>query len=141
MKQDVSAFSYRFWSKAMPRLERFAPSGSPDRLGSVEGARERGLVLAGAEAVARYVAAACVATGILQMLALAEPDDGPVAYCEFRRTPKRAKLSVRTVRSYLQKLVFPFIAGHASSPMARFIRERQAGPGGYAPEARRKGRR
>lgn len=141
MKQDVRAFSYRFWSKAVPRLDRFAPSGSPDRLESVGGARERGLVLAGAEAIARFVAAACVATGILQMLALAEPADGAVAYSEFRRTPQRAKVSVRTVRSFLAKRVSSFIAGHPSSPMARFIRERAAPGSGYAPSARRRGRR
>lgn len=141
MKQEVRAFSYRFWSKAMPRLERFAPSGAPDRLLSVEGERERALVLAGAEAVARFVAAACVATGVLQMLALAEPEDGAVAYSEFRRTPQRAKVSVRTVRSFLARRVLSFIDGHRSSPMARFIRRRRAGPGGYAPAARRKGRR
>lgn len=103
MKQDVRAFSYRFWSKAMPRLERFAPSGSPDRLESVAGERERRLVLACAEAVERFVGAACVATGVLQMLALAEPADGAVAFSEFRRTPQRAKVSVRTVRSFLAK--------------------------------------
>ena len=141
MKQDVRAFSYRFWSKAMPRLERFAPSGAPDRLESVEGERDRRLVLAGAEAVERFVAAACVATGLLQMLALAEPEDGAVAFSEFRRTPQRAKVSVRTVRSYLSKRVLSFIDSHPSSPMARFIRGRRAGPGGYAPSARRKGRR
>lgn len=141
MKQDVRAFSYRFWSKAMPRLERFAPSGSPDRLESVGDARSRGLILAGAEAVARFVAAACVATGVLQMLALAEPADGAVAYSEFRRTPQRAKVSVRTVRSFLARRVLSFIGGHPSSPMARFIRDRAAPALGYAPSMRRRGRR
>lgn len=141
MKQEVRAFSYRFWSKAMPKLERFAPSGAPDRLDSVDSQRDRALVLAGAEAVARFVAAACVATGILQMLALAEPADGAVAFAEFRRTPQRAKVSVRTVRSFLAKRVLSFIDGHPSSPMARFIRDRAAPARGYAPSARRKGRR
>ena len=141
MKQDVRAFSYRFWSKAMPRLERFAPSGSPDRLESVDDERSRGLILAGAEAVARFVAAACVATGALQMLALAEPRDGAVAYSEFRRTPQRAKVSVRTVRAFLAKRVLSFIGGHPSSPMARFIRDREAPGLGYAPSMRRRGRR
>ena len=141
MKQDVSAFSYRFWSKAMPRLERFAPSGAPDRLEPVSDERARRLILSGAEAVARYVAAACVATGILQMLALAEPPDGAVAFSEFRRTPQRAKVSVRTVRSFLAKRVLSFIAGHPSSAMARFIRDRAAPARGYAPSARREGRR
>lgn len=141
MKQDVGAFSYRFWSKAMPRLERFAPAGTPDRLESVDGGRERALILAGAEAVERFVAAACVATGLLQMLALAEPADGAVAFSEYRRTPQRAKVSVRTVRSFLAKRVLSFIDSHPSSPMARFIRARRAGPGGYAPSSRRKGRR
>ena len=82
-----------------------------------------------------------MAEGVLQMIALAEPDDGAVAYSEFRRTPQRAKVSVRTVRSFLAKRVLSFIDSHPASPMADFIRRRRAGPGGYAPSARRKGRR
>lgn len=141
MKQDVAAFSYRFWSSAVPPLDRFAPSGAPDRLASVEGNHERSLVLAAYGAVERYVACSCVATGILQMLALAEPPDGAVAYSEYRRSSQPGKVSVRAVRSHMRSRISSFVVECRDSPIARFIRKRRAGPGGYAPSARRKGRR
>ena len=141
MKQEVGGFGYRFWSKAMPELDRFARSGGPDRLESVSGEAERAAILASAAAIDRFVAASCVALGLLQVLALAEPTGGEVAYAEFSRTPKAKAVSVGAMRAWLRGGVSGFILGDHASRMAAFIRERLVGEGGYAPEARRRGRR
>lgn len=141
MKQDVGAFGYRMWSKSMPELNRFSKAGDPDRLEAVVDGHDRELVLAAHEAIARYVAACCVATGVLQLLSLAEHEDGEVAWSEYKRTPARRKVSVRAVREHMRERVSPWVAGHASSRTARFIRERRVGPGGYRPDQQRKGRR
>lgn len=142
MKQEVGGFGYRFWSKAMPRLDRFARSGDPDRLGSVTGEAGRAAVLGAVSAIDRFVAASCVALGLLQVLALMEPAGGEVAFASFSRTPKARSVSVRTMREWLRDRVSSFIHGDRASPMAAFIRRRLVGEGGYAPEAlaRRRGK-
>ena len=141
MKQEVDGFGYRFWSRSMPGLDRFARSGDPDRLESVcdEGGREA--VLAAAGAIDRFVAASCVALGLLQLMALAEPADGDVAFSAFSRTPKAKAVSVRTMREWLRSHVSSFIHGAGSSRMAAFIRARLVGEGGYAPRERESGQR
>ena len=133
MKQEVGGFGYRFWSKAMPALDRFARSGGPDRLESVDGDADRAAILSAAGALDRFVVAACVALGRLQLAALAEPTGGDVAFSEFSRTPKAKAVSVRSMREWLRSRVSAFIHGAASSPMAAFIRERLVREGGYAP--------
>ena len=140
-RQDADAFGCRMWSKAMPELDRFYKRSDPDRLESVTDAHDRELILSAHEAMSRYVAACCVVTGILQLLSLAEPEDGPVAWSEYRRTPSRGKVSVRTVRQCMRRRVSSWVACHRTSPTARFIRERLVGPGGYDPALQRSGRR
>lgn len=141
MKQDVNAFGYREWSKKMPELDRFYKASDPDRLAAVTDPHERELVLDSYEAISRHVAACCVATGILQMLALAEDEDGPVAWSEYRRTQTRGKVSIRTVRQYMQARVSSWVRSGEKSPTADFIRERLVGEGGYDPKKQRTGRR
>ena len=141
MKQDTMGFGYRFWSKVQPALDRRSRAGDPDPLESVEDPHERELILGAYGAVARYLALACVTTGTLQAIALEQPDDGAVAYHEFKRTQSAGKVSVATVRSYLRERVSAFIHSDAGSGMAAFIRGRLVGEGGYAPSAQRRGRR
>jgi len=141
MKQDVNAFGYRCWSKMLPTLDRFAKATDPDRLEAVEDPHERELVLGSYEAISRHVAACCVATGILQMLALDEDEDGPVAWSEFLRTQVRRKVSIRAVRRYMQARVSSWVRSGEPSATADFIRERLVGEGGYDPSKQRKGRR
>ena len=82
-----------------------------------------------------------MALGLLQLLALAEPADGDVAYSSFSRTPKAKAVPVRTMRGWLCDHVSALVHGVASSPMARFIRERLVREGGYAPKGPRGRRR
>jgi len=137
MKVELCGFDYRFWSGAVPRLDRFAGRDAPDRLESVTDEHDRELVLRAAEAIERYVAASCVAVGILMLLALEEPEEGEVAYAEFKRTPKAGEVSVRTMRAYLRDRVFGAIAGMPGNKMMGFIRERTVGEGGYRPQKER----
>ena len=141
MKQDTMGFGYRFWSRVQPVLNRRSKRGDPDPLEAVEDQHERDLILGAYAAIARWLALACVTTGTLQAIALAQPDDGAVAYHEFKRTEARDKVSVATVRSYLRKGVSAFILSDEKSTIAAFIREHLVGEGGYAPSAQRKGRK
>lgn len=107
----------------------------PTPTGSIpSAARWRAAILSVADAIERFVVAACVSLGLPQLTALAEPADGDVAFSSFSRTPKAKAMSVRTMREWLCDRVSAFIHGAALSPMARFIRGRLALEGGYAPQ-------
>ncbi|MBO7675843.1 MAG: transposase [Atopobiaceae bacterium] len=136
MKVDLCGFGYRHWSKAMPRLDRFAPKGAPDRLEAVDDPHDRELILGSYEATERHVAVAVVALGLVMILVQSEPANGDVAYAEFSRTPKAGAVSVGTMRRYLRDRVSEAVAGLVSEPMMRFIREHAVGEGGYAPKAK-----
>ena len=141
MKQCLNAFGYRMWSKSMPELDRFAKRGDPDRLESVEDGRDREPVLGAYEAISRYVALSCVATGILQILACREDEEGEITWSSYSRTPKSGGVSVEAVRRFMRKWVSSWVSNDTSSATAAFIRERQVGEGGYRPDLQRKGRR
>ena len=133
MKVELLGLAFRFWSRSVPRLDRFAKRGTPDRLESVTDPADRAAILAAAEAIERYVACSCVALGLLQVLTQSEREDGPVARAVFRRTFRLAAVSVVSLREYLRDRVSGAIGGMHGSEMMRFIRDHQVGPEGYAP--------
>ena len=136
MKQEVMGFSYHFWSKSMPELAGIPKKGQRqgDALEGVDGPDGRAAVLRAYEAIERHVAVSCVACGILQLLALREPEDGEVACATFTRTPKARSVSPRTVRVFLRDRVSLFLACAEGSEMAEFCREHAVGEGGYRPK-------
>lgn len=125
----------------MSELGRFYKVGDPDRLASVVDERDRHLVLAAREVISRYVAACCVATGMLQLLAIAKPRDGAVAWSEFHQTPSKGKVSVRTVGQHMRSRASSWVSGRISPATAQIIRDRLAGPNGCDPDKQRSGRR
>lgn len=141
MKSDVGAFGYRFWTLACPELDRYAKAGSPDRLEAVCGEGERRRVLACAEAVARFVAVCCVATGVAQILALSHPVGGELDSLLYKRTRGRAaKVSERTVlavfRDRAREWVLCRKGDGPAGRLAGFIRSKT--PQGRLGEARRR---
>ena len=45
LKQLVSAFGYRFWSKSMPKLNRFRKKNNPDPLDAVNDEKSRARII------------------------------------------------------------------------------------------------
>lgn len=135
LNQDVMGSSYHFWSKSMPELAGVPKKGQhqADRLADVDDAGEREAILAAWEAIERHVTISCVVCGILQLLALREPEDGEVAYANFTRTRKPQAVSPRAVQMFLRDGVSRFLATAEGSEMAEFCRAHAVGEGGYRP--------
>jgi hypothetical protein len=70
LKQLLNAFGHHFWSKCMPKLDRFAKRGKPDPLEKITGKKERKQILEAFRAMERYVMLNLIAAGLLQILAL-----------------------------------------------------------------------
>ena len=69
LKQFGGLF-YHFWTKAVPRLDRYRRKNSPDPLSKVKDTRERKRIIRALKATEGYVLFASIAMGIIQMLCL-----------------------------------------------------------------------
>jgi len=133
MKQDVSGFAYRFWTKACPELDRFSRSGDPDPLLGVDGPRERERVMSCALAIHRFVQVCAVAVGIAMLLACRHRVGGALDSALYRRRGGRApaKVSERTVLECARRgalaWVFSRIGEGPGARMAAFIRSHTPG--------------
>jgi hypothetical protein len=70
LNQRVNAFSARFWTKSMPKLDHFRKSTDPDPLEAVTSPSDREKVVLAVRAVELYAALSCIAMGILQIISL-----------------------------------------------------------------------
>jgi hypothetical protein len=70
LKQLLNGLGHHFWSKYMPKLNRFAKKGKPDPLEQVTDRKERERILGAFRATERYVMLNLIAGGLLQLLAL-----------------------------------------------------------------------
>jgi hypothetical protein len=65
LKQLLNAFGHHFWSKRMPKLDRFAKRGKPDPLEKITGKKEMKQILEAFRATERYVMLNLTAAGLL----------------------------------------------------------------------------
>ena len=62
MKQSIGAFEYHYWSKDMPKLNRFSKSNDPDPLDSIKCERARRNIANTVRAIHRFALFSCIAT-------------------------------------------------------------------------------
>lgn len=66
LKQVIHALAYHFWSKAMPKINRYAKSGE-DQLDAVTNEKDKRLIICTFDAIERFVMSSCIALGLLQI--------------------------------------------------------------------------
>jgi hypothetical protein len=121
LKHTVAGFAYRFWSAAMPKLNRFAKSGA-DALESVSIARDKKLIASAFHAIQNYVSVACVALGLLQVCSLLFAGEINASPLRWLRTKTCAFPSEASTADYLRKIFFKHIASASNFSIFRFIR-------------------
>ena len=124
MKHDVAAFSNRFWSIFMPKLNRYAKSGEADRATNIKGEHQRKCVLKSLHATEGYVFCGVVATGLLQMLSLMHVDKEVKSKLRYLRTPSKTAESEATVAEYLQRNIFRLLTLEAELPISQILLEK-----------------
>jgi hypothetical protein len=120
LKHTVAGFAYRFWSTAMPKLNRFAKSGA-DALESVSAGRDKRLIAAAYRAVQNYVTAACVALGLLQISSLMFADEINSSPLRWLRTNNNIIPSEASTADYLRKTIFKHFGFSPNFAIIRFI--------------------
>ncbi len=131
LKQQVGAFCYHFWSRHMPKLDRFHKKGDPDILEAVEDPKEQQKVLEAAQAIELHMVLSCVAMGTIQMLALYmadKPANDKAKALRYLRTPSADIVSEATIMWYLRKYFFHFMAGNPGLAITQLIKSEQEKP-------------
>jgi hypothetical protein len=124
MKQTVSGFSYRFWSKLMPRLNRYAKSGT-DPLESVKGKKQQERITAAYKATQGFVMLSCIAMGLLQISALRFFDTIYRSPLRWLRTKTNPYPSEATVADFMRKSIFLMFQKRNDLDVIRFIQSEQ----------------
>ena len=124
MKHDVAAFSNRFWSKSMPKLDRYAKSSDDDRAKAVKSEHDRKYVRKSLDATEGYVFCGVVATGLLQTLSLLHINNVAKMHLRYQRTPPRTAASESMVSEFLSKNLFRLFAKSGDLTICKIIHEK-----------------
>ena len=125
MKQCFGGFCYHFWSKAVPKLDRYLRKAAADPLEQVKDGQERRRVLKTLKAIEGYVLFSSIAMGITQLLCLKY--EGKIQVSDFRylRTPSHQVISEASMMEYLRRNLFRFMARQEELTITKIISSRQ----------------
>jgi len=125
LKQVIAGFAYRFWSKATPRLNRFAKKGY-DPLVAVTNEGERKRIINTFHAIEGFVMVAAIALGLLQICALCFDREINASNFRWLRSRTNDIPSEATTAHFMGKSIFRMIASRQDLPIMQFIQERQS---------------
>ena len=124
LKHTIGGFVYRFWSKHMPKLLRYAPAKT-NLLEGITDPHSRKLIIGTLKAIEGYMMLACIALGMLQMIALKFGSAIKLSGGFWLRTQTNDIPTEATAARYLSKNIFRVIAKHGVFGIYRIIRDKQ----------------
>jgi hypothetical protein len=125
MKQVICSFGYRFWSKYMPKLNRFRKKTDPDPIDQVDSKRARKRITLAIKATEGFVFCGTVAIGLLQILSLKFSGTIELKKIRFMRTYRNCILSEATIADFLRKNFFYLLSKHPYLTLTRIITSKQ----------------
>lgn len=125
LKQQFGGFCYRFWTKAVPKLNRYRKKGSPDPLLEVKGGHEKERIKRALKATEGYVLFSSIAMGIVQMLCLKYGSSIRVSDYRYLRTPSSQVMSEASMMEYLRRNLFRFLAEKDNLTITKIISGKQ----------------
>lgn len=121
LKQQIGAFSYHFWTKSLPKLNRFKKKSEADNMSGIVTEEDRKCIRRTVKATERFVMFSCIAIGLAQMIALDERFSKTLSKDRYLRTAARTKQSEGTVLSYLHKNLFRLLLSKQDSELTELI--------------------
>ena len=129
LKQVIGAFSYQFWSKSMPKLNRFKRKNEIEAIDKVEDEKVKERIISTLNAIEMYVMSSCIAIGLLQIIALNfSSTELNIKIFRYLRTPSKTIVSEATVACYLRKNIIRIMANNAGLSITKIIKNRQVDP-------------
>lgn len=126
IKQVIKGFSYHFWSKKMPKLNKYKKKGEPEPIEKVIDKKSKKLIIGALKAIEGYVFCNCVAIGILQIISIKiSPFIDKKLFRFIRTHSKTDYASELTISCYLRKNIFSFIRFYSGLEISQIINEKQ----------------
>lgn len=126
LKQVIGGFCYRFWSKSMPKLNRFKKKTEKDSLKEITSSRDKKLIINTLKAIEGYVMFSAILLGILQIISLKYSKQINKSPVRFLRTKSNKFVSEATVAYYLRRHIFVWFANLPQISISRIIKQKHA---------------
>jgi hypothetical protein len=127
LKHSIAGFAYRFWSHAMPKLDRYAKSGT-DPLAEVTSDDDKKFISAAFNAIQGFVMIGCIAQGLLQIGALLFYESINASPIRWLRTRTNIVPSEATTADFVRKSLFSMFRFLPVLPIVQIIRQFQKSP-------------
>ena len=106
LKQVIFGFTYRFWSKAMPRLSRFAKNEKmSEQLNAVQKEKEKSAIIKTFNAIEGFAMFSIIAFGLIQMGSLLFSNEINASAFRWLRTKRNIISSEATTADFLRKTI------------------------------------
>jgi len=128
MKQVIDGFGYHFWSKSMPKLNRYLKKGEAHPLEQVTDEKDQENIRLTVKAIEGYMMCSCIAMGLLQLISVRYSHRVPGLFFRYLRTPSKAVVSEATVKAYLQRSIFFMFAKNPHLSITQIIQSMQEIP-------------
>jgi hypothetical protein len=127
LKQVVAGFSYHFWSKVMPKLQKFKSNDTNnENLENVTDPKQRKLIKSTVNAIEGYVQISVMALGLLQLISLLFGQEINRGAGRFMRTVSCEVPSERTVADFMRKNIYMLFRFFPDMLLTSIIRARQS---------------
>ncbi len=135
LKQVIGGFSYQFWSKSMPKLNRYKKKTDPDPLASIKSPKEREKIIKTIRALEVYMLISSIALGLLQILALKSYKSPKLnLFTRYLRTRSNKVPSEATIAQSLRIEFFQCLAKNKHMGITKIILSKQDKSSSYKDE-------
>jgi hypothetical protein len=122
LKQVVAGFSYHFWSKAMPKLNKFIKNAENQAiLENIIDPRARKLIGNTVKAIEGYAQIGIIALGLLQLTSLMFGNEINSSSNRFMRTISSSTPSERTTADFMRKNIYQLFCFFQDLPLTSII--------------------
>lgn len=128
LKQVIGGFSYQFWSKSMPKLNRYLKSKQIHPIDLIKDSKAQQRISQTVKAIEGYVMFSCIAIGLLQLVSLKYSQMVDAPNLRYTRTPSKETVSEATIAFYLRKNIFRMLAKNPLNSITRIITRKQKEP-------------
>lgn len=125
MKKVVFGFCYHFWSKHMPKLNRYNKEKNDLALETIDEVSKKN-ILDTLKAIEIFVTCACISTGLLQMISLKFSYTSVFSKMRWLRTRTNTIVTEETVAYFLRKYFNYFMYKHSNLAIMQIIISKQA---------------
>jgi hypothetical protein len=129
LKQVIAGFCYRFWSKYLPKLNRFKSNDAhQEKQKEIVNESDRKCIVGTVKAIECFALLSSIALGLLQMISLLFSDKITGKAVRFMRTESKAIPSEATVADYMRKTYYQLFRFFPDLAITAIIKKCQSTP-------------